>query len=177
MNHDIEIIAVTEKEIDQLQSIALAAYSDHYLHLWKDNGVWYVEKNFSVTQLSSELAQPFSNFYLIVHQHEAVGFLKINTSQALPGYTNEETLELERIYLKASAGGSGIGSFIMHFVFQQAAALHKRVVFLKVMDTSAMPIKFYKKHGFEICGTFQLDYVQMWEELRGMYVMKREMTT
>jgi L-amino acid N-acyltransferase YncA len=174
MNDDTEIIAVTEKEIDLLRSTALAAYCDHYLHLWKDNGAWYVERSFSPAQLSSELAQPFSNFYFIVYQRETVGFLKINTAMDLPGYTNEETLELERIYLKASAGGSGIGSFVMNFVFQQAAILQKRVVFLKVMDTSLIPIKFYKKHGFEICGTYQLDYEQMREELRGMYFMKRE---
>lgn len=176
MNADTEIIAVTEKNIDLLQSTALAAYCDHYLHLWKDNGAWYVEKSFSAAQLSGELAHTFSHFYLVVHQHEAVGFIKLNTGLVLPGYNNEETFELERIYLKASAAGSGIGSFVMHFVFQQAAVLHKRVVFLKVMDTSLIPIKFYKKHGFEICGTYYLDYEQMREELRGMYVMKREIT-
>lgn len=174
MNADIEIIGVTANDIDLLRSTALAAYCDHYLHLWKDNGAWYVEKSFSAAQLSSELAHPFSNFYFIVYQRETVGFLKLNTMQALPGYTNEETFELERIYLKASAGARGIGSFVMNFVFQQATALRKRVVFLKVMDTSALPIKFYKKHGFEICGTYHLDYVQMREELRGMYIMKRE---
>lgn len=174
MNADTEITAVTAKDIDLLRSTALAAYCDHYLHLWKDNGAWYVEKSFSAAQLSSELAHPFSNFYFIVYQRETVGFLKINTGLALPGYTNEETLELERIYLKASAGGSGIGSFVMNFVFQQAATLHKRVVFLKVMDTAVIPIKFYKKHGFEICGTYQLDYGLMLEECRGMYIMKRE---
>ncbi len=40
------------------------------------------------------------------------------------------------------------------------------------MDSSTAAIAFYKKFGFEVCGTYHLNFPQMKEELRGMYIMK-----
>lgn len=44
------------------------------------------------------------------------------------------------------------------------------------MDSSNGPIAFYTKMGFQLCGTTRLSFEQMKEELRGMVIMKKEIS-
>lgn len=171
MNIRLQKISLNDASL--LSDIATKAYSDHYLHLWYDNAEWYLDKSFSTIAMENELAETNALFYLIYCNEELVGFLKLNVDTAFENYTAEQALELERIYLRKAASGKGIGEYVMRFVFDLAVSKNKKVVWLKVMDSSAGPISFYKKNGFDICGTFQLDFPVMKEALRGMYIMKK----
>jgi len=164
---------VTVGDVEELRDVALRAYKDHYLHLWYDSGEWYMEKSFSISNLSIELNNSNAKFYIIYLDNVAAGFLKLNIDAPFPSHPNLNLLELERIYLTKAASGKGVGSAAVDFVCNIAAEYNKQAVWLKVMDSSEGPITFYKKHGFEICGTFHLDFEQMKEEVRGMYVMKK----
>jgi GNAT superfamily N-acetyltransferase len=170
-NIRLQKIAITDAPL--LSDIAIKAYSDHYLHLWYDNAEWYLDSSFSVKSLEKELTETNSLFYLIYFYEEPIGFLKLNMDAAFEEYASKEALELERIYLRKNASGKGIGEFTMRFVLDLAISKNKKIVWLKVMDSSIGPISFYKKHGFEICGTLQLDFPAMKEEVRGMYIMKK----
>jgi ribosomal protein S18 acetylase RimI-like enzyme len=50
---------------------------------------------------------------------------------------------------------------------------NKKLIWLKVMDSSKDAIEFYKKMGFEICGTAHLNFEMMKPEYREMYVMRK----
>lgn len=158
-------------DIEVLQRVALQAYREHYLHLWYDGGEWYMHKNFSTEQLGKELNDSNAQFFIVYNDNVAVGFVKINIDAPFENENN--ALELERIYFIKSARGKGIGTAAVQFVLALAESMGKKIVWLKVMDTSAAAIAFYKKPGFEICGTYHLDFPQMKEELRGMYIMKK----
>jgi len=173
MNKNIEICPIAAQDVEALRAVALQAYKDHYRHLWHDGGEWYMQNSFSTGQLTAELNDTNAKFYIILAKNESVGFLKLNIDAPLQDITGAEALELERIYLTKAAIGKGIGSTIMHFVFGLATALHKKAVWLKVMDSSADAIAFYTKHGFAVCGTHCLDFEQMKHELTGMYLMKK----
>lgn len=169
---EVEIVIKTamEDDIPVLSRVALQAYRDHYLHLWYDSGEWYMQKSFSEEQFALELKDSNARFYIISNNEKPAGFLKINLDAPLDG--NANALELERIYFTEECSGKGIGTKTVDYVFQLAAELKKDLVWLKVMDSSAGAIAFYKKHGFDVCGTCRLDFSQMKNELRGMYVMK-----
>jgi len=158
-----------------LSAIAIKAYCDHYLHLWDDGGDWYIEKCFSISNLEEELADPNAVFYLVFDKDEAVGFLKINIDAAFGGFSKKASMELERIYLTRDASGKGIGSYLLRWFFDFAIERNKKLVWLKVMDSSLPAINFYKRHGFEICGSARLDFVQMKEEFRGMILMRKRL--
>jgi diamine N-acetyltransferase len=175
MAGDISIRKIEVEDVELLRKVALKAYCDHYLHLWYDGGEWYIEKSFSVRQLTSELSNPNSVFYLAYYINEPVGFLKINTHAALEGEENKNALELERIYLKKEATGKGIGRELVQLTFKIAQENNKDIVWLKAMDTSNESIDFYKRMGFRTIGTYTLPHKPMKEELRGMVIMKKDL--
>jgi len=168
---DIKIRRIVAANVALLSDVAVRAYIDHYLHLWYDKGEWYIDKSFSVKNLLRELEDENARFSIIYCNEEAVGFLKLNIDAPLQD--EENALELERIYLTKAASGKGIGKFVLDFVFQIAKEQNKNLVWLKVMDSSTDAIGFYKNNGFEICGTHHLDFPEMKEEFRGMYVMRK----
>jgi GNAT superfamily N-acetyltransferase len=168
----IRLQQIFADEAQLLSEVAIKAYSDHYLNLWYDDGAWYIDKYFSVPVLRQELLDDNALFFLVYHKDSPTGFLKINADAALDDVAKEQALELERIYLNKNASGKGIGSYILSFIFDIARSKNKKIIWLKVMDSSEA-VSFYKQHGFEICGTHHLDLKQMKQELRGMFVMKK----
>lgn len=154
-----------------LSEVARKAYSDHYLDLWYDEGKWYTEKYFSTEQLSAELNDKNSCFFIAFHNEIPIGFLKLNIDAPLPVCEEQNALELERIYLKKEATGKGIGKQLMQLTESIAKEYNKDLIWLKAMDTSEGPISFYKKMGFEIKATHRLKHPLMKEELRGMVIM------
>jgi len=174
-DNNIQIRRIGAARAPLLSDVDIRAYSDHYLHLWHDKGEWYINKSFPVKNLLKELEDEHARFFLIYYNEEAVGFLKLNIDAPLEGEENINALELERIYLLKSASGKGIGKLVLDFVFQIAKEQNEDFVWLKVMDSSADVIRFYKNYGFEICGTRLLEFPEMKEEFRGMYIMKKNL--
>lgn len=158
-----------------LSKVALKAYSDHYLHLWYDGGIWYMEKYFTVERLEEELKIANSLFFLAFFNDSPVGFLKLNIDAPLEGQEGKNALELERIYLNKEAEGKGIGRELVKLTVGIAQELDKDLIWLKAMDTSEGPIAFYKNMGFELTGTFCLKHELMKEELRGMVIMTKRL--
>jgi len=170
---NIEIKRIGAADATRLNEIAVRAYSDHYNHLWYDGGKWYIEKSFSQENLLQELKDTNAWFFIIYYSKKVVGFLKLNIDAPFAHEENINALELERIYLTKSATGKGIGKKIVDYTAGIAKAKDKKLIWLKVMDSSTDAIEFYKKMGFEICGDAHLNFEMMKPEFRGMYVMKK----
>ncbi|WP_439881816.1 GNAT family N-acetyltransferase [Pontibacter sp. MBLB2868] len=170
----LQITPCTAKDLYTLQDIALNSYGDHYLYLWHDGGMWYIDKCFSDAALKKELEDPNAALFLVYADDELVGFLKFNIDKGFEAYSEKEALELERIYLLKRASGKGIGKALVDFTKQFARERNKKVIWLKAMDSSKS-VDFYEQNGFEKCGTHTLDFEAMKEEYRGMYVMKLEL--
>jgi GNAT superfamily N-acetyltransferase len=170
--NDIEIKRIGTTDAALLSDVATRAYSGHYLHLWHDGGRWYLQTYFTAARFEEELHDADAWFFLVYYKKEAVGFLKLNIDKPAPN-GNQNALELERIYLTESASGKGIGTYLLNFTLDIAKQMAKEVVWLKVMDSSTGPIRFYKKMGFKICGTYLLSFPVMKEAVRGMYIMEK----
>jgi GNAT superfamily N-acetyltransferase len=168
----LQIISCNSEDATTISDVAIRSYNDFYLHLWYDNGDWYVNHSFSQPVLEKEIKDPNHAFFLLNEKENSVGFLKLNIDQPLKGYREYNCIELERIYLIKSATGKGYGRQAMNFCFDYARGLKKEIMWLKAMDTSAA-VKFYEALGFEHCGILSLDFPQMKEEFRGMVVMMK----
>lgn len=162
-------------DVKTLSEVAKEAYNDHYLYLWHDEGKDYVERNFSEAALEKELKEKAGLWYLVGTTSEWFGFVKINPFQALHPYPAEEALEIERLYLKASATGKGIGKAIMQMACDLAKQQQQKVIWLKSMD-SAPALQFYLSQGFEIVGQQTLPYEQMKVEYRTLLTLIKKLT-
>jgi ribosomal protein S18 acetylase RimI-like enzyme len=171
---DIELQPLGVNDAALLRAIAVQAYSDHYADTWYDNGLWYMQTYFSLTRLQEELAETNARFFLIYFNGTAVGFIKLNFDKPL-SKDGKDATELERIYLVKKVSGQGIGTYVLNFVFAFVREQNIKLIWLKVMDTNPGAIGFYKKMGFEICNTHQVDFVQKKEGMRGMYIMQKSL--
>jgi GNAT superfamily N-acetyltransferase len=157
-----------------LVAVAVQSYREHYLHLWTDDGAWYLERCFTPAVLAREMTDPTSHFYLIYRDEAPVGFLKINDQHPLEGYPPQDCLEVERLYLLAAVTGQGVGRKSLAFADGLARDKGRRVVWLKAMDTSPA-VHFYEQVGFRTCGHTRLTFPLMKAEFRNMLIMKKDL--
>lgn len=179
MDQQIIISQINPGHAEELSVLAKNIYQQHYLHLWEIGGAdWYMHEYAYPENILRKELEDSNNIYCIAyHKNKAIGYLKIKINETLKGFEELNALEVERIYIDESVTGKGIGKQLMQYVFDIAKQHKKDIVFLKAMDTSLDAIAFYRKLGFESCGTFQLPmptFKLMKEEFRGMVVLKKD---
>lgn len=166
---DVKLAKCDKYALQELASISCKAYLDHYTHMWYDEGQWYINKSFNILTLESEMSDLDSDFFFIEYQKNRVGFVKLNWCYPDLQSSASEDMELERIYLLGEMTGKGIGKAVLQEVIYLARREQKSNLWLKSMD-SGKAVDFYRKMGFQQCGTHRLDYEMMIPEYRGMYV-------
>jgi len=165
----------TKEDIDQLIRVLLQSYRENYLYLWYDNGAAYIRSSFDADQLSAELSDPNSVFFLVYDGPRPVGVIKLNIDSPLKNHPAATALELERIYFIKEASGKGLGTEAINFIVKFAKERNKSLIWLKAMDSSAA-VEFYKNRGFRITGETWLTYSAMKEEYRRMVIMVLELS-
>jgi diamine N-acetyltransferase len=192
----ITIKPVKAEQVALLAKVAREAYLDHYRPLWQDEGVWYISKVYTESQLLSELEDKNVAYFFVYNQESGaenkqkpIGFIKLkkdyplSIGQAGLPFGNgegssvalENALYLERIYFIASATGQGLGGFCFNFIENNAHKNGNTAIWLMAMDSSTKAIRFYEKQGFEHCGTWELDFEALKQECRGMVILKKEL--
>ncbi|GJM70791.1 hypothetical protein HMSSN036_30070 [Paenibacillus macerans] len=86
-----------------LQEISIETFNDTFKDQNSpENMQAYLEKAFNAEQLERELSNSFSEFYFICYNEEPAGYLKVNMNDAQSEKMGEESLEIERIYIKTN---------------------------------------------------------------------------
>ena len=60
----------------------------------------YLERAFNLKQLEKELSNISSQFFFVYFNDEIAGYLKVNTNDAQSEEMGDESLEIERIYIR-----------------------------------------------------------------------------
>lgn len=140
------IIAVSSRR--QRQTVArLAAeiWRDHYTPIIGNAQVEYMLEKFqSLEAISEQIAHHGYRYYLLQHDHQAVGYLALQPQQ--------EVLFLSKIYLRKSARGQGLGKQAMHLVVQLANELNLPKIRLTVNKHNTIAIAAYKRFGLTRIG-------------------------
>ena len=172
----VDIKRAKPADVETLSEVATRSYLDHYQYFWEDGGAAdYVAQAYGVATLEKELAEKGNEFYFACAGGVPVGFLKLRPASTLPIFERRNAFEVHRIYLTKEAQGKGVGKALMLFSIKKAKKLGKDIIWLKVMDKTEKPIKFYKSFGFSVCGTETLVLPKLKPELSGMFVMKKDL--
>lgn len=113
----------------------------------------YLEKAFNVKQLEKELSTITSQFLFVYFNDEVAGYLKVNTEDAQSENMGEDSLEIERLYIKAKFQKLGLGKYLLNKAIEIAAEQEKNKIWLGVWEKNDNAIAFYKKLGFVQAGT------------------------
>ena len=108
----------------------------------------YLERAFNLNQLEKELSNISSEFFFVYFNNEASGYLKVNTNDAQSEEMGEESLEIERIYIKNKFQKYGLGKYLLNKAMEIAMERNKKKVWLGVWEKNENAIGFYKKMGF-----------------------------
>lgn len=108
----------------------------------------YLEKAFNIKQLEKELSTMDTEFFFIYLNEEVAGYVKVNTHDAQSEKMGDESLEIERIYIRAKFQKLGLGKYLIKKAEEIAAKENKKNIWLGVWEMNENAIAFYTKMGF-----------------------------
>ncbi|MFC6232729.1 GNAT family N-acetyltransferase [Paenibacillus allorhizosphaerae] len=108
----------------------------------------YLERAFNLKQLEKELSNHFSQFFFVYFHNEVAGYLKVNTNDAQSEEMGDESLEIERIYIKSKFQKHGLGKYLLNKAIEIAMERDKKKIWLGVWEKNENAIAFYQKMGF-----------------------------
>ncbi|WP_096271271.1 GNAT family N-acetyltransferase [Paucisalibacillus globulus] len=108
----------------------------------------YLERAFSEEQLERELTNPSSRFFFVCVNDEVAGYLKINVNDAQSEEMDNDSLEIERIYVRRKFQNQGLGKLLLNKANNIAMEEHKKKIWLGVWEKNERAIAFYKNTGF-----------------------------
>lgn len=108
----IQLKPCTLDDVQQLQSISIETYTDTFgpfnpPHIMKA----YLDDAYPLAKLRRELATTGTTFYFLYDEDELAGYLKVNTGQTQTEDIAENTLEIERLYIRTAYKRRGMAVF------------------------------------------------------------------
>ena len=137
------------EELHKLQKISHETFTETFKDQNSpENMEAYLERAFNLKQLEEEVSNPLSQFYFIYVNKEVAGYLKVNTDDAQSEDMGDESLEIERIYIKNEFQKHGLGKSLLNMATEIALQQKKKKIWLGVWEANENAIAFYKKLGF-----------------------------
>ncbi len=145
----IKIKKCTLKDLQKLQEISYETFNETFKHQnTQENMDAYLQRAFNLKQLEKELSNLSSQFFFVYFHHEVAGYLKVNTNDAQTERMGDESLEIERIYIRSKFQKHGLGKYLLNKAIEIALEESKRKIWLGVWEKNENAIAFYKKMGF-----------------------------
>jgi diamine N-acetyltransferase len=151
---NIKIKQCTIENLPQLQEISCETFNETFKDQNSlENMNAYLERAFNVNRLEKELSTINSHFFFVYFNNEVAGYLKVNTQEAQSENMGEDSLEIERIYIRRKFQKLGLGKYLINKAIEIAVEQGKNKIWLGVWEKNENAIAFYKKIGFVQAGT------------------------
>ncbi|MDT3425709.1 ribosomal protein S18 acetylase RimI-like enzyme [Paenibacillus forsythiae] len=150
----IKIKKCSLQDLQILQEISIETFNDTFKDQNSpENMKAYLERTFDSKQLEKELSTISSEFFFIFFNEELAGYLKININDAQSENMGNESLEIERIYIRYKFQRKGLGKHLINKAMEVAIRQNKKTIWLGVWEKNENAIDFYKKMVFVQTGT------------------------
>jgi diamine N-acetyltransferase len=145
----IEVYKIGLSAIEQLQKIGRQTFFETFAESnTEENMQNYLNEGFTIEKLTAELTNQNSEFYFAEWEKQLIGYLKINFGEAQTELKENQTLEIERIYVLKEFHGKNVGQLLYDKAIQIANQKKVDSVWLGVWEENQRAIQFYKKNGF-----------------------------
>ncbi|MFY3790163.1 GNAT family N-acetyltransferase [Ureibacillus sp. MALMAid1270] len=167
----VTIKKCNHEDLKTLQEISIETFYETFKDQnTAENMNAYLENAFQLEKLESELSIPFSQFFFVCVEDEVAGYLKVNTDEAQSEKEGNDSLEVERIYVRKKFQKHGLGKVLLNKAIEIAVEQSKRKVWLGVWEKNENAIAFYEKMGFIKTGSHSF---QMGDEEQLDWIMTR----
>jgi len=169
----ISIRKVNADELATLREISIRTFIESFADVnSKENMDHYIAQSRSMDQIASEFANAESSFYFAISATKPVGYLKLNQGQAQLECKDENSLEIQQIYVDKAFQNLKIGQMLLDKTFEAAAELRCDFIWLGVWEHNPKAIRFYERNGFELFGKHQFS---LGNDLQTDLLMKKMM--
>lgn len=145
----IEIKRAYIQDLSTIQQIGISCFTETFSEInTPENMEKYLKDNFNTAQLSLEINNPDSPFYIAYSDNEPVGYLKLNSGNAQTETVDDETIEIQRIYVLKAFHGKKIGQLLLDQAIKVAQESNVDYAWLGVWEENHRAIQFYEKNDF-----------------------------
>ena len=139
----------TINDLEELQKIGKLTFNETFSsENSEENMKEYLENGFSTEKLKTELADKDSEIYFAELDGKVIGYLKVNFGQTQTEIQDENTLEIERIYVLKEFHGKKVGQILSEKAIEISEQKQVAYVWLGVWEENPRAIRFYEKNGF-----------------------------
>ncbi|HMU07893.1 MAG TPA: GNAT family N-acetyltransferase [Kaistella sp.] len=148
---EIKVRKITSVDLTDLVKISRQTFNETFEEVNSEEDMQkYLSENLSEEQLQSELDNPESEFYFAENKDEILGYLKLNSGNSQTENKNENSIEIERIYVLKKFLRMKIGQLLLDHSIQIAKEKNAEFIWLGVWEHNERALKFYGKNGFEV---------------------------
>jgi ribosomal protein S18 acetylase RimI-like enzyme len=145
----IEIKKAYLEDLITIQNISKQSFTETFAAInTPENMEKYLQESFNTAQLTTEINNPDSPFYIAFWNMEPVGYLKLNLGDAQTEIVKDTTLEIQRIYVLQAFHGKKIGQLLLDEAIKIAQQIPVNSIWLGVWEENHRALQFYTKNGF-----------------------------
>ena len=149
----------TAADVDVLCRLGAATFRETYRAISDPGEVdEYADAHFTADKVAAWFARPCARTLLAFVDDAPAGYAHLRHAKVPACVADRQAIELSRLYLLATAQGTGLGSAMMGAVLAQAAELEAQTVWLGAYDRNAKALAFYARHGFAQVGTHEFEF-------------------
>jgi ribosomal protein S18 acetylase RimI-like enzyme len=109
----------------------------------------FLAEGYADEKLLAEINDPDSQFFFLMVGQEVAGYLKVNEGAAQTEQLRPNSLEVERIYLRAKFQHKGLGLVLIKLAEKIARQKGKDYMWMGVYEHNLNAQKFYARDGFQ----------------------------
>jgi ribosomal protein S18 acetylase RimI-like enzyme len=145
----IGISLTKPNEINELQKISKETFVEAFSNQnSEENMRKYLDENLSTQQLRNELLNSESSFYFARIDEKIIGYLKVNFGKAQTDFKEDDSIEIERVYVLSEFQGKEVGKKLLDKAIEISSEKNAKSVWLGVWEKNYKAIRFYHKNGF-----------------------------
>jgi GNAT superfamily N-acetyltransferase len=153
MHNNIVISRAAMQDADLLTGLSVTTFGDTFGgQNRKVDMDKYLAEVMSLENLTTELADEANYFFIAWHSSMPAGYAKLRANRE-PDIIAVLPLELERIYVLREYQDKKAGAALMKHCIDFAKSNGHDVLWLGVWELNHKAIGFYKKWGYEFCGS------------------------
>jgi ribosomal protein S18 acetylase RimI-like enzyme len=146
---DVKISLIQPNEINELQKFSKETFVEAFSNQnSEENMRKYLDENLSIQQLINELTNSESLFYFARMDEKIIGYLKVNFGKAQTDFKEDDSIEIERVYVLEEFQGKNVGQNLLNKAIEICIEKNAQSLWLGVWEKNYKAIRFYQKNGF-----------------------------